>query len=162
MTCASCVGHVEKALKAAPGVVQASVNLATERATIRHLAGVATPAILEEVVRNVGYEARRVGDDPAVDREREGREREYSVLKRSLALAAILTLPVFALEMRSHFIPGVHEWVMNTVGHRESWLVQFVLTTLVLFGPGLRFFRKGVPALLPNEPRSRSLQRKGA
>jgi Cu+-exporting ATPase len=157
MTCASCVGRVEKVLKAAPGVVDASVNLATEKATVRHLASVTTPASLEEAVRNVGYEARRIGDEPATDREREGREREYSALKRSLALAAILTLPVFALEMGSHFIPGVHEWVMDTIGHRESWYLQFVLTTLVLFGPGLRFFQKGVPALLRQAPDMNSL-----
>jgi Cu+-exporting ATPase len=121
MTCASCVGRIEKALRAAPGVLEASVNLATEKATIRHLAGVVTPAALEEVVRNVGYEARRVGDEPVPDREREGRQREYRALTRSLGLAALLTLPVFALEMGSHFIPGVHEWVMDTIGHRESW-----------------------------------------
>jgi Cu+-exporting ATPase len=157
MTCASCVGRVEKALKAAPGVLEASVNLATEKATIRHLAGVVTPAVLEEVVRNVGYEARRVGDEPVADREREGRQREYRALTRSLGLAALLTLPVFALEMGSHLIPGVHEWVMGTIGHRESWYLQFVLTTLVLFGPGLRFFRKGIPALMRLAPDMNSL-----
>ncbi len=157
MTCASCVGRVERALKAAPGVIEASVNLATEKATIRHLAGVATPAALEEAVRNVGYEARRVGAEPTTDRERDNREREYGALKRSLALAAILTLPVFALEMGAHVIPGVDEWVMNTIGHRESWYLQFVLTTLVLFGPGLRFFRKGIPALLRLAPDMNSL-----
>jgi len=157
MTCASCVGRVEKALKAAPGVLGASVNLATEKATIRHLTGVVTPAVLEEVVRNVGYEARRVGDEPVADREREGRQREYRALTRSLGLAALLTLPVFALEMGSHLIPGVHEWVMDTIGHRESWYLQFVLTTLVLFGPGLRFFRKGIPALMRLAPDMNSL-----
>jgi Cu+-exporting ATPase len=157
MTCASCVGRVEKALKAAHGVLKASVNLATERATVRHLAGVVTSASLEEVVRNVGYEARRVGAEPATDRERESREREYRSLTRSLGLAAILTLPVFALEMGSHFIPGVHEWVMDTIGHRESWYLQFVLTTLVLFGPGLRFFKKGIPALMRLAPDMNSL-----
>ncbi|MFD2227894.1 heavy metal translocating P-type ATPase, partial [Microvirga arabica] len=157
MTCASCVGRVEKALKAAPGVVDANVNLATEKATIRHLVGAVTPASLEEVVRNVGYEARRAGAGPATDRERESREREFRSLTRSLGLAAILTLPVFALEMGSHLIPGVHEWVMDTIGHRESWYLQFVLTTLVLFGPGLRFFMKGIPALMRLAPDMNSL-----
>jgi Cu+-exporting ATPase len=152
MTCASCVGRVEKALKAASGVLDASVNLATERATIRHLAGVVTSAALEDVVRNVGYEARRMGKEPAADR-----ERGYRALTRSLGLAALLTLPVFTLEMGSHFIPGVHEWVMDTIGHRESWYLQFILTTLVLFGPGLRFFRKGIPALMRLAPDMNSL-----
>lgn len=87
MTCVPYVGRVERILKAAPGVVEVSVNLATEKATVRHLAGVATPAALEEVVRNVGYEGSRVSAELATDRERESREREYSALKRSLALA---------------------------------------------------------------------------
>ena len=61
-------------------------------------------------------------------------------------------LPVFILEMGSHVIPGMHDWVMTTIGHRESRYAQFALTTLVLFGPGLVFFRKGVPALLRGAP----------
>ena len=82
------------------------------------------------------------------DHERAAREAEIAGLQRALLLAAILTLPVFVLEMGSHFIPAVHDWVMGTLGHRTSWYLQFALTTLVLFGPGLRFFRKGIPALL--------------
>src|SRR5690625_786597 len=42
MTCASCVAHVESALKSVPGVKTATVNLATERVSVRHLAGVAS------------------------------------------------------------------------------------------------------------------------
>jgi Cu+-exporting ATPase len=157
MTCASCVRRVEIALRAAPGVLEASVNLATERATVHHLAGVATPAALEETVRKVGYEARRAGAAPSIDRERESRHREYRALTRSLAFATVLTLPVFTLEMGSHFIPGVHEWVMDTIGHRENWYLQFALTSLVLLGPGLRFFKKGLPALLRLAPDMNSL-----
>lgn len=41
---------------------------------------------------------------------------------------------------------------MATIGHRESWLLQCVLTSAVMFGPGLRFFRKGVPSLLRGAP----------
>ncbi|MGR5066736.1 cation transporter, partial [Photobacterium sp. DNB22_13_2] len=54
MTCASCVGRVEKALKAVPGVTEAVVNLATERATVR---GVASVQDLIAAVDKVGYEA---------------------------------------------------------------------------------------------------------
>ncbi|WP_371304158.1 heavy-metal-associated domain-containing protein, partial [Citrobacter freundii] len=49
MTCASCVGRVERALKAVPGVVSASVNLATERARIERGAGVYAAALVEAV-----------------------------------------------------------------------------------------------------------------
>src|SRR3546814_18563282 len=73
---------------------------------------------------------------------------ELDSLRRSLFLAATLALPVFVLEMGSHLIPAVHDFVMGTIGMQASWLIQFVLTTLVLFGPGLRFFQKGITATL--------------
>lgn len=158
MTCASCVGRVEKALRRVPGVLDASVNLATERASIRFVGAADMVGRLIAAVDQTGYEAKeiRIGGDQA-DRQQAAREAELSGLRGSLLLAALLTLPVFALEMGSHFIPGVHEWIMDTIGHRESWYLQFVLTTLVLFGPGLRFFRKGVPALLRLAPDMDSL-----
>jgi heavy metal translocating P-type ATPase len=77
---------------------------------------------------------------------------EEAALRRAVWIALALTLPVFVLEMGAHLIPGMHDWVMATIGHRESWLLQFVLTSAVMFGPGLRFFRKGVPALLRGAP----------
>ncbi len=78
-------------------------------------------------------------------------------MRRALFGAALFTLPVFLLEMGSHLIPAIHEWVMEGLGVQTSWYIQFVLTTLVLFGPGLRFFRKGVPALLRGAPDMNSL-----
>jgi P-type Cu+ transporter len=157
MTCASCVGRVERALEATPGVMGASVNLATEKASVRYLAGVVSADDLAETIRNTGYEPRRLGIAAADDPVQDARDREYRQLSRSLALAAVLTIPVFALEMGSHFVPGVDEWIMDNLGHRESWYLQFALTTLVLFGPGLRFFRKGIPALLRRAPDMNSL-----
>jgi len=153
MTCASCVSRVEKALKHVPGVLQANVNLATERASIRYLGGANMARRLIAAVEQTGYEAEALRADRGLaDRDRAAREAEIAELRGSLAIAAVLTLPVFVLEMGSHFIPAVHDWVMGTLGHRTSWHLQFALTTLVLFGPGLRFFRKGVPALLRRSP----------
>lgn len=158
MTCASCVNRVEKALKRVPGVVDASVNLATERASIRYFGRAEVVDRLIGAVGQTGYEAKPVHRDLGqADQEREVREAEIAGLRRSLLIAAILTLPVFVLEMGSHFIPAIHDWVMGTLGHRTSWYLQFALTTLVLFGPGLRFFRKGIPALLRGSPDMNSL-----
>ncbi|MGF6176305.1 heavy metal translocating P-type ATPase [Ensifer sp. 4252] len=157
MTCASCVARIEKALKAVPGVTGANVNLATERASVRLTKGIATPASLEEAVRAAGYEAKRITGDESTDEEAEKRERESQRLSRSLLVAAALTLPIFVVEMGSHFIPAVHDFVMINIGMQESWYLQFVLTTLVLFGPGLRFYQKGIPALLRLAPDMNSL-----
>lgn len=63
-------------------------------------------------------------------------------LKQALGTAFILTLPVFILEMGSHLIPGMHDWIMRTIGMQTNWYLQSVLTFIVLFGPGIRFFKK--------------------
>ena len=154
MTCASCVGRVERALKAVPGVEQAAVNLATERATVR---GLADAAPLLAAVQKAGYEAqavdRAVRDDKAARR----KEAEYAVLKRDVWLAMMLALPVFVLEMGSHMIPAMHHWVMQTLGQSSSWMIQFVLTTLVLLVPGRRFYLAGLPMLFRLAPDMNSL-----
>ncbi|WEX89753.1 heavy metal translocating P-type ATPase [Sinorhizobium garamanticum] len=162
MTCASCVARIEKALKTVPGTVEASVNLATENATIRVVKGLASADMLVEAVRGAGYDARRIADKQDVDQETEKRERESRRLKLSLAIAALLTLPIFLLEMGSHFIPAIHDFVMTRIGMQESWYLQFVLASLTLLGPGLRFFQKGVPALARAAPDMNSLVAIGA
>jgi len=150
MSCAACVGRVEKVLRRVPGVVDASVNLATRRASVKTLGAVPLPSLVAAVSK-AGF-----GAHPAASTSESTRaanvEAEERSLKRAVWIAAALTLPVFVLEMGSHLIPGMHDWVMTHIGHRESWWLQFVLTTLVLFGPGLRFFRKGIPALLRGAP----------
>ncbi|PHV05723.1 heavy metal translocating P-type ATPase [Janthinobacterium sp. BJB412] len=159
MTCASCVGRVEKALARIPGVLEASVNLATGRARVRHLAGGVSTDELEAAVKQAGYQSRRLGAETAAegDQESERRQSEARALRRALLVSTVLTLPVFVLEMGSHLIPAMHHWVMGTLGEQTSWYIQFALATLVLFGPGLRFFRKGVPALLRGAPDMNSL-----
>jgi len=155
MTCASCVARVEKALLAVPGVASATVNLATERAAIS-ASGAVTDRDLVAAIAAAGYEARPSGneDDEA---QASRKQAEQAALGRDVAIAALLTLPVFVLEMGSHLIPAVHDLVMNTVGMRESWYLQFALTTVVLFWPGLRFYRIGLPALGKGAPDMNSL-----
>ena len=159
MTCASCVGRVERALAKVPGVLEATVNLATERAQVRHLAGVVSTADLQAAVERAGYQSRSLSDETATtgDQDAEHRDNEARALQRALLIAFILTLPVFILEMGAHLIPALHHWVMGVLGEQTSWHIQFALATLVLFGPGLRFFRKGVPALLRRAPDMNSL-----
>ncbi len=160
MHCGSCVGRVEAALKAVPGVAAANVNLATERATVT---GHADTGALLDAIAGAGYSARLVergtlDEDPLVAR----READYVRLRRDVLVAALLTLPVFALEMGAHFIPGVHDLIDRSIGTLWNWRIQFVLTTLVLFLPGRRFFRQGIPALLRLAPDMNSLVALGA
>jgi Au+-exporting ATPase len=160
MTCASCVGRVEKALKAIPGVTNAVVNLATEKATIQ---GSAEAATIIAAIENAGYEAKVVaavnvgGGQSEADDRAEKKDAERRELTRDFTIAAVLTAPVFILEMGSHLIPGMHELIVATIGMQNSWYLQFVLTTLVLFVPGIRFYDKGLPALWRLAPDMNSL-----
>ncbi|MFI3904373.1 heavy metal translocating P-type ATPase [Ochrobactrum sp. S1502_03] len=159
MSCASCVSKVEKALNAVPGVTRASVNLATERARVE-LAGQVPLGDLIKAVENAGYEARSLEEalsDAKQETQSDKRDAEALDLKKNAIFAAVLTLPVFILEMGSHLIPAVHMLVMDMIGTQNSWYFQFVLTMLVLFGPGMRFFKKGIPALLRAAPDMNSL-----
>ncbi|WP_020558347.1 heavy metal translocating P-type ATPase [Thiofilum flexile] len=154
MTCASCVARVEKALKKVEGVQEATVNLATERAWIQGNTQVQSEALIQ-AIKKAGYEAKLIEQDHNEQRDKKATEQQQ--LKNDLILALILTLPVFILEMGSHMIPAFHMWVMENIGHQQSWLIQFVLTTLVLIFPGRRFYQKGIPALLRFAPDMNSL-----
>ncbi|MGV6847307.1 MAG: heavy metal translocating P-type ATPase [Marinibacterium sp.] len=156
MTCASCVGRVERALAAVPGVLEVTVNLAAETATVTYLEGATTPAALAAVATGAGYPAEIAAADAAVDRVAR-KEEEARETGRRLVLAAVLALPVFLMEMGGHVIPGVHDWIGRSIGHQTSWVIQFVLTTAVLAGPGRDFYRKGIPALLKGAPDMNSL-----
>ncbi|MBY6243500.1 heavy metal translocating P-type ATPase [Methylosinus sp. Sm6] len=149
MTCASCVAHVENALRAMPGVISAEVNLATERARVRALGDIA-PA-LKRAVLDAGYEPRDIAGASA-ERQKETRDAEARELRRRLAFAAALTAPVLILEMGAHMIPAFHEWIMATLGHEPPRYIAFLLTTLVLAGPGRPFYAKGFPSLWRGRP----------
>ncbi|RUM95724.1 copper-translocating P-type ATPase [Pseudaminobacter arsenicus] len=158
MTCASCVRRVEQALAAVPGVLKASVNLATERATIEAISGAVAPSAIEAAIRQAGYEPRRAAASVGGSEARqEAKDKELRLLKRDVSVAAILTLPIFLLEMGSHAIPAFHHWLLMNIGQRPLFLAFFVLATIVQFGPGMRFYRKGIPALLRLAPEMNSL-----
>ena len=152
MTCAACVGRVEKALQGADGVVEASVNLATERARVRYAAGTDVEA-LYEAVRRTGYDVvEATGGATAEDAEREARELDRERLRRRLLWAAGLSLPLFLMEMVPMAIPGGMAWVDGLVPMQTRWLVAFALATAVQFGPGWRFYRAGWAAARHGSP----------
>ena len=154
MTCASCVGRVEKALKKVEGVQQANVNLATERAWVQGNAQVQSSDLIQ-AVKKAGYTAKQIEQSVSVQQDKKATEQQQ--LKRDLMISLILAVPVFILEMGSHMIPAFHMWVMDNIGTQQSWLIQCVLTTLVLIFPGRRFYQKGIPALWRFAPDMNSL-----
>ena len=133
MTCATCVARVEKALKAVPGVLETSVNLATSMAHVSRLAGTArTPALLQ-AVRQAGYEAAdAAGDHTTLSRPKPSHDPGWKVAL-AFALSAPLVLPMLGAAFGRH-------WMLPA-----AW--QFVLAAPVQFWLGWRFYRAGWSAL---------------
>ena len=157
MTCASCVSRVEKSLLKVPGVTSASVNLATERATVHGGEG---DALLQAIAK-AGYTGART---PAVHEHggHHHHDEDAAILRRDVIIAGVLTLPVFVLEMLGHLYMPFHRWLIAAVPTQALWLVYFIITSVVLFGPGWRFFKIGIPALLRGAPEMNSLVALGA
>ncbi|MCQ4231813.1 heavy metal translocating P-type ATPase [Pseudomonas stutzeri] len=132
MTCASCVGRVERALLKVPGVRSAAVNLASERAHVEVI-GTPDPAVLIQAVEAAGYQA-SAGEQqqPAQDAERRLQRERWAVIA-GLLLAAPLVLPMFAELFGQH-------WML------PAW-IQFLLATPVQFVLGARFYVAGWKAV---------------
>ena len=132
MTCASCVSRVEKALAKVPGVLSASVNLATERAHVVAVAGTGIDS-LRSAVDAAGYEA------DSVDLDQGGAAPAARGLPDwwPVALSALLTLPLVAPMAGMAF--GAH-WAL------PGWL-QLALAAPVQFWLGARFYRAGWKAV---------------
>jgi Cu+-exporting ATPase len=157
MSCASCVGRVERALAVVPGIASVVVNLAQEEATVRVIGTSLSPADIAQTANAAGYPATLVTDQGAADATADRKAKEAGHLQRMTLVAAVLTMPVFILEMGSHMVPVIHDWIMNTLGMGVSWAIQFVLTTIVLAWPGRQFYLKGFPALFKGAPDMNSL-----
>lgn len=158
MSCASCVGRVEQALKAVPGVLEGTVNLATGRAHARYVGGNETIAAMTAALAKAGYPAKPVLDAAAqTDRDREMREAELAGLRRDLIIATVATLPIVVVEMGAHLFDGPHHALAGSIGEANIRYLSFLLASLVQFGPGLPFYRKGGPALLRGAPDMNSL-----
>ena len=156
MSCASCVGRVERALTALPGVASASVNLATGRADVTHDASV-QPDFLAETITAKGYPAQPRAADADRHADHMHHDADAATLRRNFLLALALTVPVFVAEMGGHFLPGFHHWLHGAIGTQTLWIIEMILTAIVLAVPGRVFFRVGIPALLRGAPEMNSL-----
>jgi Cu+-exporting ATPase len=136
MTCASCVAHVERALRELPGVSQAIVNLATGTAKVEFDPSQVSLEQMAQAVREVGYEAAPIVEArEAVDREREARQREIQRQGLYLLFAAPLSAIIMLGTFRDYWIFPyfVPEWLGNK-------FLLGLLTTPIVFGPGRQFF----------------------
>ena len=140
MTCATCALRIEKGLKNVPGVNLASVNLATEKATIQYVPGVIEEGRFERLIRDLGYDAvlepAQDTDSGSVadrsDQEKELRRREIRKLRFSFIVSAVLSFPLLVAMFAGLFR-------IEALVFLHSPIVQLAMATPVQFLIGSRF-----------------------
>ncbi len=125
MTCATCAGRVEAALKRVPGVTRVEVNLASDKASVQGIAGLLRPSYLIAAVRQAGYETELLTGDQERDRAIVAADEQRLRHETSRVVAAAVLSAPLLLSMCGVMVPG---------------RVQFLLATPVQFVIGWRFY----------------------
>jgi Cu+-exporting ATPase len=137
LRCASCVNFIEGELKSTPGVLNATVNIAMQEATVDYLPQNTTLSQLNAAIETWGYKPRPALSDAPVDKQEEAHAREYSRLMKMFWFAAIVSLPVL-LFAYPQYVPVIRDLSMESI--RWAWILSALVTLPVLFYSGYDFF----------------------
>jgi Cu+-exporting ATPase len=140
MTCASCVNRIERYLSGTPGIATATVNLATESATIRYLPETAGRAEIEAAIEAAGYDVRpgafdRAGDPTSASVADDARDRERAVELRSIAVRAAASIGV------AFGIMAMMAWPQAILGLETLNWIALLPATFIQVWAGGRFYR---------------------
>ena len=143
MTCAACVKRVQEALVSLNGVLSASVNFATEKATLEYSPSQVGMREFRHSLRDIGYDIVEAeqGED-IVEKEKREREKEYGKLKSKVILGACLTLPVFLLVFWDR--TGLSSLI--DIPKQTNFFLQFLIQTPVQFWVGWQFYTGAIAA----------------
>lgn len=144
MTCAACVGAVERAIAGIPGMLKVSVNIATERASVEYLPTMVGLADVRKVIRDAGYDVMDTGgsDDDVVERERLEREARYNSLKLKVVLGATLAVPIMLLMYWDKL--GLNS-IIN-IPMQTGFYIQLALVLPIQFWIGWQFYSGAISA----------------
>ena len=137
LRCASCVKFIEDELKSTPGVLNATVNIATQEATVDYLPQKTTLSQLNAAIETWGYKPRQATSDAPVDKQEEAHAREYRKLMNKFWFATAISLPVLATAYYQ-FVPFLRDLNMDML--RALWGVTALLTLPVMSWSGSDFF----------------------
>ena len=159
MSCAACASRIEKVLSQLNGVTMASVNLATEKATVTYEPEKIRLSEIKQAIAQAGYKALEIEGRQAIDEDRQRKEQEIKKLKSSFFVSALFSLPLLYLAMGPMFPwlnwpvpPGLHPMEFPL----RHALVQLALVIPVLIA-GARFYTSGFKAIRQGSPNMDSL-----
>jgi len=141
MHCASCVSTIEDALAKTPGVLEASVNLATQGAVVQYLPAKTDLTAIEQAVRSTGYElgGETVKEEQGVDVEAAAREKEYGTLMRKFWFSIVISVPVIIFSYPQLFLLS-EALPKGSPELRYTWIALGILSFPVLVWAGSQFF----------------------
>ncbi len=150
MSCASCVVAIEKSIEKLEGVESVSVNLTTERASVKYDPGKTRIQDIKNAIEKAGYRA-GTSTNSSNDQDRLKRESTIKAYKRRFLISAVFAIPLFVISM-GHMIgvklPAFLDPHMNPLNFA---LVQLLLTAPIVFA-GKDFYTKGLAALFKKAP----------
>jgi len=159
MTCAACAQRVEKAIGKLDGVASASVNYATEKATVSYAPGKVRLSQIRESIEKAGYKALEINKTDAADENRLRKQREIKTLWTKFIVAAIFAIPLLYIAMvpmikvvRLPFPPG-----LDPMQFPLLYALVELLLVIPVIGVGYKFYTVGFKALWKRSPNMDSL-----
>jgi len=159
MTCAACAARIEKVVGKLGGVVNSSVNLATEKATVTYDPQKIKLSAIKDKIEKIGYKALYIERKDAAQPDQIRKEKEIHTLWKKFIISAIFSIPLLYLAMAS-MISWLQFTIPSFLNHMEHpltfALMQIALTIPVIIA-GNRFYRVGFKALIQHSPNMDSL-----
>ncbi|MDR2740771.1 MAG: heavy metal translocating P-type ATPase [Treponema sp.] len=159
MTCAACSARVEKAIRKLEGIESASVNLATEKASVVYNPQVLRLSAIKEAIEKAGYQALEASKDGALDEDRLRKEREIKTLRTKFIVAVSFAVPLLYIAM----VPMIKLFTLpfpKALAPMNFPLI-YALVELILVIPiiiaGNKFYTVGFKNLLHRSPNMDSL-----
>lgn len=156
MTCAACSRAVERALGKLEGVEEASVNLATERASVTYDPNLVRLPQIREAIVKAGYKPLEIQRESQADANRERREKEISTMWTKFIVSLIFTVPLFYISMGHMIGLPVPKFINPEVHPLNFALAQLVLTIPTVIA-GYKFYTVGFRTMFKGSPNMDSL-----
>ncbi len=156
MTCAACVKAVERAVGKVPGVVSVTVNIATEKASIKYNPALVRLSEIKAAIVKAGYVALSIDAGAKVDGHKAAKEKEIKTLWTKFAVSAAFSVPLFYIAMGAML-----NWPLPAAINAMNYPLRYALLEIFLVIPviaaGYRFYVVGFKAIWHRAPNMDSL-----
>ncbi len=156
MSCTSCANAIEKAIRDLPGVEEANVNFANEKAKVIYDSSIIKISEIKDVVSKSGYKVLDVQTGEQIDYERSRREKEIKTLRRKFSVSAVFSIPLLYVTMGHMLGTPLPAIIMPETNPLNFGIVQLILVIPIVVA-GYKFYTVGLSRLLRWEPNMDSL-----